>query len=119
MNESRYGQLFSDAADEMMASLGADEAYIKSGYSYFTVETTIRYLAETHAGEAITVDTDIILAEGKKLKLQHVMRRASDAEQLATAEQFLLHVSLDTRRSCPPVGDVAAAIEGFQASSTE
>ena len=119
MNESRYGQLFSDAADEMMASLGADEAYIKSGYSYFTVETTIRYLAETHAGEAITVDTDIILAEGKKLKLQHVMRRASDAEQLATAEQFLLHVSLDTRRSCPPVGDVAAAIENFQASSTE
>ena len=51
MNEGRYGQLFSDAAEEVMAYVGADDDYIAGGLSYFTVETTVKYLAETHAGE--------------------------------------------------------------------
>ena len=38
MNESRYGQVFSDAADTVMIRVGADEDYIASGLSYFTVD---------------------------------------------------------------------------------
>ncbi len=110
MNESRYGQVFSDAADTVLASFGVDDAYIKAGYSYFTVETSIKYLAETHAGEAVFVDTEIILAQGKKLKLTHQMKRAKDGEVLAKCEQFLLHVSLEERSSCEPVSPVAEAI---------
>lgn len=113
MNESRYGQVFSDSADYVLASFGVDEAYIQSGYSYFTVETSIKYLAETHAGEVVFVETEILLAEGKKLKLHHEMKRASDHVTLASCEQFLLHVSLETRASCAPVGQVAEAIEAL------
>lgn len=113
MNESRYGQVFSDSADYVLASFGVDEAYIQSGYSYFTVETSIKYLAETHAGEVVFVETQILLAEGKKLKLHHEMKRASDHVTLASCEQFLLHVSLETRASCAPVGQVAEAIEAL------
>ena len=113
MNESRYGQVFSDSADYVLASFGVDEAYIQSGYSYFTVETSIKYLAETHAGEVVFVETQILLAEGKKLKLYHEMKRASDHVTLASCEQFLLHVSLETRASCAPVGRVAQAIEAL------
>ena len=110
MNEGRYGQVFSDAADRVLQSLGAGAEYVENGHSYFTVETNVKFLQETHAGEKIFVDTEILLAAGKKLKMRHVMRRARDEEVLNICEQFLLHVSLETRRSCDPVGLVAQNI---------
>jgi carnitine 3-dehydrogenase len=69
MNESRYGQVFSDAADAFMIAVGADADYIAAGHSFFTAETTVKYLRETHAGQKITVDSRVVLADGKKVKL--------------------------------------------------
>ena len=111
MNESRYGQVFSDAADSVLAHVGAGPDYVSGGRSFFTVSTKIDYLLETHAGETIQVVTWVLLGEGKKLKLRHEMRRASDGSVLATCEQFLLHVSLETRKSCNPERPVEDAIK--------
>jgi carnitine 3-dehydrogenase len=111
MNEGRYGQLFSDASEELMTHVGADRDYIAAGNSYFTAETSVKYLNETHAGEDIYVTTRVMLGEGKKLRLWHEMCRASDDAVLATCDQFLLHVSLETRRSCPPLPEVLEAVE--------
>ncbi|WP_439124711.1 carnitine 3-dehydrogenase [Marivita sp.] len=119
MNEGRYGQLFSDASEELMTHIGADRAYVEAGNSYFTAETTIKYLAETHAGEEIYVTTRVVIGQGKKLKLWHQMHRSSDDTVLATCDQFLLHVSLDTRRSCPPLPQVADALERLAARHAE
>ncbi|MEM9844966.1 MAG: carnitine 3-dehydrogenase [Pseudomonadota bacterium] len=116
MNEGRYGQLFSDAAEVVMASVGSDEAYItERKMSYFTVETTIKYLAETHAGERIIVETKITEGKGKKLRCFHEMKRKSDGEVMATCDQFMLHVSLETRRTCEPPPEVAAKTEQLAA----
>jgi len=57
-----------------MRIVGADENYIAAGKSYFTVNTNIQYIDECHAGDAITVTSKILLGEGKKLKLAHLMR---------------------------------------------
>jgi carnitine 3-dehydrogenase len=119
MNEGRYGQLFSDAAEEVMAYVGADEAYIAGGNSYFTVETTVKYIAETHAGEEILVETRVTQGEGKKLRCFHEMKRASDGELMATCDQFMLHVSLETRRTCDPTPEVKAKVEALAALHTE
>ena len=119
MNEGRYGQLFSDASEELMTHIGADRDYIAAGNSYFTAETTIKYLNETHAGEHIYVTTRVTLGEGKKLRLWHEMCRASDDAVLATCDQFLLHVSLETRRSCPPLPEVLEAVEALAAKHAE
>lgn len=105
MNEGRYGQVFSDAADMVMISIGADAKYIKSGLSYFTVETKVNYLEECVAGDRFYVDSQVIVANGKKLKLAHKMC-AEDGSTIATCEQFLLHVDLKTRKSCPPRIDI-------------
>lgn len=119
MNEGRYGQLFSDASEELMTHIGADRAYIAAGNSYFTAETSIKYLNETHAGEDIYVTTRVVIGQGKKLKLWHQMHRASDDAILATCDQFLLHVSLETRRSCSPLPQVLEAVERLAASHAE
>ena len=110
MNEGRYGQVFSDAADRVMAHVGADADYIASGLSYFTAETNIKYIDECHAGETVYVDTTVTLGEGKKLRLWHEMKRTKDSGLLATCDQFLLHVDLNTRKSCPPRADVEARV---------
>ena len=110
MNEGRYGQVFSDAADAVLVRVGCDPDYVAGGLSWFTAETTIRYLAETLAAERVIVRTRVDLADGRKLRLVHEMRREADEVALASCEQFLLHVSLDTRRSCDPPGAVATRL---------
>lgn len=116
MNEGRYGQVFSDAAEAVMAAVGADEDYITHRkLSYFTAETTIKYLSETHAGEHIVVETKVTEGTGKKLRCFHEMKRKSDGEVLATCDQFMLHVSLETRRTCAPPDDVADKVDTLAA----
>ncbi|MCH2094674.1 MAG: carnitine 3-dehydrogenase [Rhodobacteraceae bacterium] len=115
MNESRYGQVFSDAADALMIHVGADDEYISNGNSYFTAETHVKYLAETHAGDAFYVATRVLIGDGKKLKAYHEMR-TPEGEVIATCEQFMLHVNLTTRKSCPPLPDVLARVEAVAAA---
>ncbi|WP_083220218.1 carnitine 3-dehydrogenase [Hoeflea olei] len=110
MNESRYGQVFSDAGDVVMAMVGADKDYIAGGLSYFTVSNEVGYLNETRLGEAIHVRTQVLEAHGKKLRLYHEMIRTADRDLLATCNQLLIHVSLETRKSCEPEGEVLAKI---------
>ena len=114
MNESRYGQVFSDAADSVMQTIGANADYINAGQSYFTVDIHIKFLQETHSGDKISVETIVLLAQGKKLRLFHKMFGA-DGTLLATGEQMLIHVSLTTRRACEPRVDILNAAEKLAA----
>lgn len=119
MNEGRYGQVFSDASEELMFHVGADRDYIAAGNSYFTAETKVKYLLETLVGEGIIVETRVALGQGKKLRLLHEMKRAKDGALLATCDQFLLHVSLETRKSCPPLPQVMQAVEALAAKHAD
>lgn len=108
MNEARYLQAFGDATDRFMEMIGCDAEYIASGSSYFTAETHIRHLDEVHAGTGITIKTQVLLGEGKKMHLFHHM---FDGERLlATGEHMLIHVSLETRRASPPSSEIATKL---------
>ncbi|MBX2805132.1 MAG: carnitine 3-dehydrogenase [Hyphomicrobiales bacterium] len=106
MNESRYGQVWSDAADAVMTMIGADADYIKGGRSYFTVDTHTRFANECHAGSAIEVTTHILEGAGKKLRLFHEMRDGAGG-LVASCNQLLIHVSLKTRHSCQPAAEIS------------
>lgn len=118
MNESRYGQIFSDAADALMAIIGADQDYVANGMSYFTVDIRIRFLDETHAGDPVTVTTQVLEGRGKKLRLFHQLRH-DDRRVLATADQLLIHVNLKTRRSSEPAPEVSARLAEIAAGHAE
>ena len=112
MNESRYGQVWSDASDSLLTAVGTGPGNLDRG-SWFTVETHTRFLAETHAGEAITCETRVGYEGGKALTLEHEMKRG--AETVATCTQVLLFVSMETRRSAVPPDDIADALRGVAA----
>ena len=116
MTESRYLDAFAQSTDRFMEIIGCDADYIASGGSYFTAETHIRHLDEVHAGARITVHTQMLLGQGKKLHLFHTMREG--ARVLATGEHFLLHVSLETRKPTAPSAAIEAAMARISAAQS-
>ena len=114
MNEARYLQAFADGTDAFMRLIGADAEYIASGLSYFTAETHIRHVDEVKALEPITIDTQVLRGQGKKMHLFHTMRHG-DGRLLATGEHMLLHVDLNSRSTCDPAPAVKETLEKIAA----
>ncbi|SFL33678.1 carnitine 3-dehydrogenase [Shimia haliotis] len=109
MTESRYLHAFADASDRLMEIIGCDQDYIATGGSFFTAETHIRHIDETHLGSVIEVRTRVLMAEGKKMHLWHEMYAGDSL--LATGEHILIHVSLETRRPAPFSPEIAANLK--------
>ncbi len=101
MTESRYLQLFGDATDALLRTIGVDQAYLDAGFSYYTVETHLMHLREVEAGAPLHLATRILAADDKRIHLFHEMVRSDEDRLLATAEQMLLHVDTRAGRACP------------------
>ena len=106
MNEAPYLEVGARASDQLMIMIGADADYIAGGLSYFTAENHIRYFAEIDIGDRITVTTQALDGNGRKLHLLHRFWTNGETPA-ATVETLLLHVDLSTRRVVAPEGVVA------------
>jgi carnitine 3-dehydrogenase len=95
MTESRYLEVFGNTTDALLARIGVDAAYLASGKSFYTVETHIMHRGEAKRGETLSTSTQILSFDEKRLHLFHRILRGK--EEVASAEQMLLHV--DTRLS--------------------
>ena len=100
MTEFRYLQVMSEASDVLLAAVGLDEAYMQTGHSVYSVETHIRHLAEAKLGEQITVSTQIISSDEKRVRLWHSCVTNKGVE-IATGEQMWLHVDMKAGRTTP------------------
>ena len=88
--ESSYLLMTSHAADALLGAIGIDADYLRSGGSYYTVETHICHLDEAKAGDRLVVTTQALGADEKRI---HIFVRIMRGETLlATTEQMLLHV---------------------------
>ena len=101
MTESRYLQVFGDATDALLNFAGMNETYRTQGFSVYTVETHIRHLLEVAGGEPLTVETQLLGFDEKRLRIVHTMSKASSGDMLATAEHMLLHVDTEAGKACP------------------
>jgi carnitine 3-dehydrogenase len=95
MHESRYLQVFGDAADALFRFVGIDGEYLAAGGSYYTVESHLSLLRQILAEERLYVTTQLLGYDSKRLHAFHSLYRSTDRALLATAEQMYLHV--DTR----------------------
>ena len=112
MNEAYYAVAASQASDNFLAKVGCDADYVVAGNSYFTAETNIRFLKEMHAGDTLKINTLVLAAEGKKLRLQHSLLNGTD-ELCAQVDTLLIHVNLSSRRSSQPTPKLAAQLATY------
>jgi acyl-CoA thioester hydrolase len=114
MSEAYYVLVFGDATDRFLDHIGLDAAgRARTQASVYTLEAHISYLAETHLGEAMTVRTQLLDHDAKRLHLFHSLHRDTDETLLATTELMLMHVDMAAERGGPraaPFGADAAAI---------
>jgi carnitine 3-dehydrogenase / betainyl-CoA thioesterase len=101
MTESRYLEVLADATDAFLLRIGIDPAYVATGRSYYTVETHIRHLGEAHVGERLSVTSQLLGHDGKRLHLFHEVRRSGDGVVVATGEHMLLHVDRSVGKTAP------------------
>lgn len=110
MTEFRYLQVLGDATDAFLIHIGLDSAYRAGGHSAYTVETHIRHLAETRAGEVLTVETRLLGHDRKRFRLHHAILR-EDGSEVATGEHMMLHVDTDAGRATPMPPALIAALD--------
>lgn len=104
VHESRYLQLFGDAADVLLRTVGIDAAHLAGGGSYYTVETHLCLLDSARAEDVVHVTVQVLGFDAKRLHAFHSLYRSGDETVLATAEQLYLHVDTAAGRAsaAPP-----------------
>jgi carnitine 3-dehydrogenase len=102
-NDSRYAQASSEACDNFFRGIGFDAAYLASGRTFYTVESHVRYLEQTRAGDHIQVRVQVVGLDRKKIHLFTDVVR-TDGVIAATAEHLFIHIDTSTQKSSP-IGD--------------
>jgi carnitine 3-dehydrogenase len=110
MTESRYLEVLANATDGFLRHVGLDASYLAHGHSAYTVETHIRNLAEAGANEPLSVETQVLDADEKRLHLFHTIIQSQTRAVLATGEHLLLHVDTQAGRVCPMLEPVAGRV---------
>lgn len=114
-NDSRYMQLSSEAMDEFFRSVGFNAGYLASGRSFYTVESHVRYLSESRAGDEIVVTAQVVQLDEKRVHLHSVMARP-DGTPVATAEHLYLHVDTALKKACPLGAELLQALAPIAAA---
>ena len=116
MTELRYLEVLADTTDVFLPLIGAGGDYAASGRSFYTVETHIRHLGEAQVGDRLTVSTQLLHHDAKRLHVFHEIRRADDGAPVATGEHMLLHVDMAAGRAVPAGAEVLAALDRIAAA---
>ena len=108
-NDSRYMQITSEAGDRFMRLIGVDEPYLQSGRSYYTVESHLNFVAQSHAGDHLRVTVQLMSHDAKRLHIFTVVQHDDDSV-VATAEHMMLHVDAVAGKSSPASPEIQAKL---------
>ena len=98
MNVNHYYKLFDSTYTSFYINeLGFDEDYIKSGFSTFTLEDSIRYLNEFTLDEKVYPSFILYKANKKLLHFIGILQN-EDGELAAIFETVLGHIDLQKRK---------------------
>jgi len=107
MNLAYYVLVFDHATDALLdyLKLGSDYRDRTRG-SVFVVESHVGYQREIMEGAEVSVRTQLLGADTKRLHVFHSMFEKGSDQVAATIELMFVHVNLDTRRTMPFPADV-------------
>ncbi|QQK75267.1 thioesterase family protein [Salicibibacter cibarius] len=90
MNDAAYATVFSSSLDALMTRIGLDETgRTKHGYTIFTLEAHLKYLAEAHKGQTLRAHVALLDVDAKRMHLWFTLKNEQD-EAVATSEQMVM-----------------------------
>jgi len=99
-----------NAADAFFRYIGIDEAYRAAGRSLYTAETHLHHLREAALGDRLGVPLQLLDVGPKSLHLFHTVHNEVTGQDVATAEQLLVHVDMASGRVVPMPEDLHARL---------
>lgn len=115
MSDAFYLWAFGEAGDAALATVGVDAAYRAGGHSFYTAESHVTYAREMHEGDPLTVETQILGLDAKRIHLFNRMLNG-EGQQVATGEVMLLHVDTKAGRVVPMPEPMVAGLARIKAS---
>ncbi len=101
-NMAYYNVLFDRDSDVALALVGLGPDYIKrTGNSYFTLEAHVSYLRELGAADLVTITTQILDYDAKRLHYVQQMHHAGENWIACVNEIIVMHVDMTTKKSSP------------------
>ncbi len=119
LNMAYYNVLFDRGLDQAWDVLGIGATYAASRkLTTYTAEVHICYVKELHLGAEVTVSTQILDADEKRL---HVFQEIhhSDGWLAATSESLTLHVDMAGPKVTPFPADIMASIEAMKSAHAQ
>ncbi len=102
MNVAWYGMLFGRSNSWVFRMLGFDRDYREVHHvGCFFLESHMRYLAEVHAGEHVTLHARFVGRSAKRIHTIHFLRNDTRENIAATCEMISGHVDMKSRRMSP------------------
>lgn len=116
MNVMWYTHLFSNATVGLFELFGMTRNYfIGRQAGSFALEAHVRYLAEVHAGQSVTLRSRLLGRSAKRFHFIHFLV-IDDGEVLSsTGEMMGTHVDIRIRRSSPFPPEIADAYDAILA----
>ena len=98
LNDAYYLIIFTQATDALQNHLGLTLEHIQNtGETLFTVETHLAYIQEIGLGEMVTVTSQLLETDNKRMRIFHRMFNA-DGALLATVEMLFLCYNLQAKK---------------------
>ncbi|MGE3316918.1 MAG: thioesterase family protein [Planctomycetaceae bacterium] len=116
MNVMWYTHLFSNATVGLFELFGMTRDYfISQQAGSFALEAHVRYLAEVHAGQSVTLRSRLLGRSAKRFHFMHFLVIDDGGVLSSTGEMMGTHVDLRIRRTSPFPPEIAAQYDAILA----
>ena len=113
-NMAYYGVLFDRTCDEAFDLVGLGLDYLKTGASFFTLETHTTYVRELHADDQVRVTVQMLDHDSKRMHYVQEMFHAEEGWLAATLEAICMHVDMTAKKSAPFPDDILSRVAAMQ-----
>lgn len=102
MNVMWYVGKFDEATWNLFHRLGITPAYLReNGRGMAAVDQHIEYRRELHAGDVVSVRSELLEFGGRKVRFRHEMRNEGTGEVAAHCTLIGVHLDAQARKACP------------------
>jgi acyl-CoA thioester hydrolase len=115
-----YFVAFSDATEAVLEELGFGPAYReRTGHTIYTAEAHLTFLREVTLDTELSVATQVVDHDAKRIHVVHDMADAATGDRLAAADLMFLHVDQSTGKVVPMPEDQAGRVAAMAADHAD